>query len=160
MALGEKITELRKKYNLTQEKLAEKLEVSRQTVSSWESNNTSPDLLQASKLVQIFKISLDELIDNNLEIACKNNLKNDIFNNLIGKSCHLNISEELFDLYLDYDKPVKILEIDNDFVKIEYENKKEKYTKLIDTDLIISIKVVEGEWNGICFVFINDGNIY
>ncbi len=145
MAIGEKIIELRKKYNLTQEKLAEKIEVSRQTVSNWESNSTSPDLLQASKLTKIFKISLDELVDNNLDIACKNNLTDNVFSNLIGKTCHLNVSETLYDFYLNHDKPVKILEVNNDFIKIEYNYQKEKHTKLIDIDLIISIKVVEGE---------------
>ena len=145
MAIGEKIIELRKKYNLTQEKLAEKIEVSRQTVSNWESNSTSPDLLQSSKLTKIFKISLDELVDNNLDIACKNNLTDNVFSNLIGKTCHLNVSETLYDFYLNHDKPVKILEVNNDFIKIEYNYQKEKHTKLIDIDLIISIKVVEGE---------------
>ena len=145
MSIGEKIIELRKKYNLTQEKLAEKIEVSRQTVSNWESNSTSPDLLQASKLTKIFKISLDELVDNNLDIACKNNLTDNVFSNLIGKTCHLNVSETLYDFYLNHDKPVKILEVNNDFIKIEYNYQKEKHTKLIDIDLIISIKVVEGE---------------
>ncbi len=145
MAIGEKIIELRKKYNLTQEKLAEKIEVSRQTVSNWESNSTSPDLLQASKLTKIFKISLDELVDNNLDIACKNNLTDNVFSNLIGKTCHLNVSETLYDFYLNHDKPVKNLEVNNDFIKIEYNYQKEKHTKLIDIDLIISIKVVEGE---------------
>ena len=145
MAIGEKIIELRKKYNLTQEKLAEKIEVSRQTVSNWESNSTSPDLLQASKLTKIFKISLDELVDNNLDIACKNNLTDNVFSNLIGKTCHLNVSETLYDFYLNHDKPLKILEVNNDFIKIEYNYQKEKHTKLIDIDLIISIKVVEGE---------------
>ena len=108
MAIGEKIIELRKKYNLTQEKLAEKIEVSRQTVSNWESNSTSPDLLQASKLTKIFKISLDELVDNNLDIACKNNLTDNVFSNLIGKTCHLNVSETLYDFYLNHDKPCNI----------------------------------------------------
>ena len=48
MAIGKKIVSLRKKYNFTQEKLAERIGVSRQTLSSWESDITSPDLQQAS----------------------------------------------------------------------------------------------------------------
>ena len=41
MTLGEKIIELRKKDNLTQEKLADKLGISRQTIVNWESDSTS-----------------------------------------------------------------------------------------------------------------------
>lgn len=45
MTLGEKIIELRKKKKLTQEQLAEKLGIIRQTLSNWENNTTSPDIV-------------------------------------------------------------------------------------------------------------------
>ena len=63
--IGNKILEFRKKNNLTQEELAEKMEVARQTISKWELNETSPDLKEASKLSKIFNISLDELTWSN-----------------------------------------------------------------------------------------------
>ena len=50
MNIGNKISELRKKNNYTQEELAEKLNVSRQTISKWELNETSPSLEDAAKL--------------------------------------------------------------------------------------------------------------
>ena len=59
--LGEKIISERKKCKLSQEDLAEKLGITRQTISNWELEETSPDLKQASKLCDIFNISLDEL---------------------------------------------------------------------------------------------------
>lgn len=59
--LGEKIISERKKCKLSQEDLAEKLGITRQTISNWELNETSPDLKQASKLCDVFNISLDEL---------------------------------------------------------------------------------------------------
>ena len=59
--LGEKIISERKKCKLSQEDLAEKLDITRQTISNWELNETSPDLKQASKLCDIFNISLDKL---------------------------------------------------------------------------------------------------
>lgn len=59
--LGEKIISERKKCKLSQEDLAEKLGITRQTISNWELDETSPDLKQASKLCDIFNISLDEL---------------------------------------------------------------------------------------------------
>ena len=67
MEIGNKILELRKKNNLSQEGLAEKVGVARQTISKWELGETSPDLQQAKKISQIFNVSLDELVDNELK---------------------------------------------------------------------------------------------
>lgn len=64
MNIGYKISELRKKNNMTQEELAEKLNVARQTISKWECNETSPSLEDASQLAKIFNVSLDELVGN------------------------------------------------------------------------------------------------
>lgn len=67
MEIGKKITELRKKKGLSQEELAEKIGVARQTISKWELGETSPDLKQAKELSNIFNISLDELTNNNIK---------------------------------------------------------------------------------------------
>ena len=64
MELGKQIYELRKKANLSQEQLAEKVGVSRQTISKWELGETAPDIKQAQILSQIFNVSLDELTGN------------------------------------------------------------------------------------------------
>lgn len=66
MNLGNKIMTLRKKNNMSQEELSEKVGVTRQTISKWELGETSPDIIQAKKLSNIFKISLDELTDNDV----------------------------------------------------------------------------------------------
>lgn len=55
-----------------------------------------------------------------------------VFNNLIGKTCYLNIDEDFFDLYLTYNTPVKVIDVSSDFIKIEYQEKKEKRIKLIN----------------------------
>lgn len=68
MTIGKNIESLRLKKKLTQEKLAEKLGITRQTLSNWEGNITSPDLKQAKKLSNIFNISLDELVGNELNV--------------------------------------------------------------------------------------------
>lgn len=64
MELGKQIYELRKKANLSQEQLAEKVDVSRQTISKWELGETAPDIKQAQVLSQVFSVSLDELTGN------------------------------------------------------------------------------------------------
>ncbi len=144
-SIGDKIIELRKKYNFTQEKLAEKLDVSRQTVSSWESDITSPSLAQASILAKTLKVSLDELTDNNIEIECKNNLKNQIFNNIIDEKCYLTLSDDYFDIDVNETIPVKVLSVNEDFIKVEYNKNKKPTIKLIDIDLVVAIKVIKGD---------------
>lgn len=66
MEIGNKILNLRKEAKLSQEALAEKMNVTRQTISKWELNETTPDIKQAKELSRIFKISLDELVDNDI----------------------------------------------------------------------------------------------
>ena len=67
MEIGNKILELRKESKLSQEQLAEKMNVTRQTISKWELNETTPDIKQAKEMSKIFKISLDELTDNDMK---------------------------------------------------------------------------------------------
>lgn len=61
--LGNSLYHARKKRGLSQENVAEKLGVSRQTVSKWETNETLPDIRQAKHLAVLYQITLDELID-------------------------------------------------------------------------------------------------
>ncbi len=67
MDLGKKLLELRKSNGFSQEELAEELYVSRQTISKWELNESSPDLKQSKELSRIFKVSLDELVNNDIK---------------------------------------------------------------------------------------------
>jgi len=71
MNLGDKLLKLRKNAKLSQENVAEKLGVTRQTVSNWELNQTTPDLEQAKELSKLYKISLDELVENEVNIMAK-----------------------------------------------------------------------------------------
>jgi len=76
MEIGNKILELRKKSNLSQEELAGKLGVARQTISKWELGETSPDLKQAKELSKIFNVSLDELTNNNIKNIIEEKVSN------------------------------------------------------------------------------------
>ncbi len=67
MILAEKIIKLRKHFGWSQEELAEKLAVSRQSVSKWESTNSVPDLNKIIKLAEIFSVSTDFLLKDELE---------------------------------------------------------------------------------------------
>lgn len=67
MKIGEKILKYRKKMDLSQEMLGEKINVSRQTISNWESGETYPNSEQLKLLSQVFKASIDELVDNDIK---------------------------------------------------------------------------------------------
>lgn len=77
MNLGETIYRLRTEKNLSQGDLAEKLEVSRQSVSKWENNSAIPDLEKIVKLSEIFEVSLDELVKGE-EIPYRNTVLADM----------------------------------------------------------------------------------
>ena len=75
MEIGKKIMELRKKNGLSQEELAEKVGVARQTISKWELGETSPDIKQSKELSKIFNVSVDDLIDNDLQNVVLSKIK-------------------------------------------------------------------------------------
>lgn len=62
MNLGEKLFELRRTKNLTQDDVAEKLNVTRQTVSKWETNQSTPDFDKILPLCELYGISPNELL--------------------------------------------------------------------------------------------------
>lgn len=68
MTLGEKIKNLRKDTNITQEELAEKIGVSRQAVTKWESDLGMPDVENLKSIATLFGITIDELLDYKKEI--------------------------------------------------------------------------------------------
>ena len=68
MTIGEKIVHLRIVNGISQEELSKNLKVSRQSLSKWENNDTLPPLDKIRELCSIFKVSADELIDDNIVI--------------------------------------------------------------------------------------------
>ncbi len=69
MNIGEKIQQLRKAKNLSQEQLAVQLEVSRQAVSKWELNESTPDTDKIILISKIFSVSTDYLLLENPEVV-------------------------------------------------------------------------------------------
>lgn len=82
MNIGKNIMICRKKENLSQEMLAELVGVTRQTISNWELGVSSPDVNQLKKLVDIFKVNFNDIVDdvnidsNNYELTIVSNLEN------------------------------------------------------------------------------------
>lgn len=76
MTLGEKIMNLRLSANLSQEELAEKLNVSRQSVSKWEMNQALPQIDKVLMLSELFGISTDELLRDKIDVKTQTDTQN------------------------------------------------------------------------------------
>lgn len=68
MSLGNNLFHARKKSGLSQEEVAGKLGVSRQTISKWELDETLPDICQSKKLASLYGSTLDELVGFDLDV--------------------------------------------------------------------------------------------
>lgn len=73
MNLGEKLIKLRKDKNLSQEEVAEKLGVTRQTISKWETNESTPDLNKIVPICNLYDITTEELLTDKIIVKKENN---------------------------------------------------------------------------------------
>ena len=62
MEIGKKLKDARIKSGMTQEAVAEEIQVSRQTISNWENEKSYPDIVSVIHLSDLYRISLDELL--------------------------------------------------------------------------------------------------
>ena len=70
MTIGQKITHLRTNMNISQEKLADMLGVSRQSVSKWEMDQALPQIDKILQIANIFSVSCDELLKDDVQLSC------------------------------------------------------------------------------------------
>ena len=61
--IGKRIAELRKKRDMTQFEIADRLGISYQAVSNWERGNSMPDIAKLPELAEIFGVTVDEILD-------------------------------------------------------------------------------------------------
>lgn len=100
----------RKKEGLSGEALAEKNKCYKTNNIKQEKGRKSTDLSQAILLSKVFKVSLDDLTDNKLELETKDN-PNNILKNLIGKKCILLVDDDYMDGYIDSNKSVLVQDV-------------------------------------------------
>lgn len=107
MEFKNKLKQIRKYYSLTQDNLAENLNVSRKTVSSWETGRNYPDIPTLLKISNTYKISLNDLLNDNNELLelykKENETKNK--NNTINKISYVINMTLLFLSYFNLINP-------------------------------------------------------
>lgn len=96
MNLSHNLKKIRKEHNLSQEQLAEKLGVSRQSVSKWESNQAYPEMDKVLQLCKMFNLNIDDLLNQDINEVnnskkAKNNINKfiDDFLNYINKTINV-----------------------------------------------------------------------
>ena len=91
MEIAKKIKTARIKVELTQEHVADELQVSRQTISNWENAKTYPDIISIIKLSDLYQISLDELLkgDDKMIEHLNESTNIVIFNTIISNNKYL-----------------------------------------------------------------------
>ena len=79
MNFGNRLLNLRKKKNISQETLADKIGVTRQTISNWEMNITTPSIVDLINIANVLEINYNELLDeSNIKKENENNKEKDI----------------------------------------------------------------------------------
>ncbi len=93
MTISQKLKEIRKRFGLSQEQLAEIMNVSRQAITKWESGNGLPDVANLKELSRVFNVSIDYLLDNESELPFL------VMKKAISKEQYKNPTELLKKLY-------------------------------------------------------------
>lgn len=112
MSFAEKILNLRTQYGYSQETLAEKLNVSRQAVSKWESGTTLPETDKVIALSDFFGVSTDYLLKDGIQHNNGDSLDRVVLKFLGSAQDMDNISKELVDImrdgFIDDDEKIKM----------------------------------------------------
>ncbi len=142
--LGNKIARKRKDIGLTQIEFAEKLNVTRQTVSRWEAGTVMPDIDKISDIAEILEVSCDYLLRDDVTDEKDNTQKgvSRVLGALKGKRVKLNFFEDESDIDL-YNKECVIEDFEGNWMRISFESKKGSAEKLIPVSSVLSFEEVK-----------------
>ena len=144
MNLGNSLFQARKKCGLSQEAVAEKLGVSRQTVSKWETDETVPDIRQSKKMAVLYHVSLDELIDFDIDLKEIQEAIDRTTEKVEEKINWTNVWGKKYPILLQYQKAVNIsdyasrIDMMLDELKREY-NYSEQDAMLVLKDILSNV---------------------
>lgn len=146
MNLGENLFQARKKKGLSQEAVAEKLGVSRQTISKWETDETLPDIRQAKKLAVLYGLTLDELIEFDADVQEIQEVINKTTEETVNKIDWTKVWAEKYPILARYQDEVDVAGYEEQLEKLLANMEKEYGYNALDAFLVL--KDILGQlWN-------------
>jgi len=144
--MGNKIALRRKDLGLTQNEFAEKLSVTRQTISRWEAGTVLPDIDKISDIASILQVSCDYLLKDEIEEDTISTAfaPGKLLSSLLNKKVKLNFFDDEGDIEL-FNKECEILSFEGNWIKVIAQNKKETIEKLIPLSSIQSFEILPEE---------------
>ncbi len=146
MNLGENLFQARKKKGLSQEAVAEKLGVSRQTISKWETDETLPDIRQAKKLAVLYGLTLDELIEFDADVQEIQEVINKTTEETVNKVDWTKVWAEKYPILARYQDEVDVAGYEEQLEKLLANVEREYGYNSLDAFLVL--KDILGQlWN-------------
>lgn len=146
MKLGENLFQARKKKGLSQEAVAEKLGVSRQTISKWETDETLPDIRQAKKLAVLYGLTLDELIEFDADVQEIQEVINKTTEETVNKVDWTKLWAEKYPILARYQEEVDVTAYEEQLQKLLSDMEKQYGYNALDAFLVL--KDILGQlWN-------------
>ena len=144
--MGNKIALRRKDLGLTQNEFAEKLSVTRQTISRWEAGTVLPDIDKISDIASILQVSCDYLLKDEIEEDTISTAfaPGKLLSSLLNKKVKLNFFDDEGDIEL-FNMECEILSFEGNWIKVIAQNKKETIEKLIPLSSIQSFEILPEE---------------
>ena len=144
--LGNKIALKRKELGLTQIEFAEKLNVTRQTVSRWEAGTVLPDIDKISDIASLLDVSCDYLLkDDETETApAVSGGVSRLLKNVAGKNVKVSFLDEKADPDL-FNTVCHVEDFEGAWMKVTAETKKGTMEKLIPLSSVLSLEIIEEE---------------
>ncbi len=154
MEIGTRIAQARREQGITQVELADKMSVTRQTVSRWETGAAFPDIEKVAGLAKVLHVSCDYLLQENLpaedggfalertEPLEKGSSVTKLLSGIVGKNVRISFYED----EEDFDMLDKICSVDcfeGNWVKVTVQHKKKEQKKLIALSSVLSFEIVE-----------------
>jgi transcriptional regulator with XRE-family HTH domain len=147
--MGEKIAAKRKASGLTQIEFAEKLSVTRQTVSRWEAGTVMPDIEKISDIASILGVSCDYLLKDDMEIGDASSVttpsagNGKLLSGIVGKKVKLEFYDGETDVDL-YGLVVTVDSFEGNWMKVSAQSKKgTMIEKLVPLASILSFEIVK-----------------
>ena len=142
--LGDKIAEKRKIQGMTQIEFAEKMHVTRQTVSRWEAGTAMPDIDKIGEIADILGVSCDYLLKDDVSESGTAQITGvgKLLKSLAGKTVQLSFFDEEQDIDL-FNTPCRIMDFEGNWMRVSASTKKGTIEKLIPISSVLSIELVK-----------------